>query len=157
MRVIGDQSMAELLIRHGEWVVVCDGAKALILENTGDTKFPNLKTIKVFEQEDLPTRALGTDAPGRTNNSVGKSKSAVEQTDWHDQSERQFLAQLVRHLDGVLGAGKTKSLILVAPPRALGMIRPAYSQTLKGALRAEVDKDFVKMPVHEIARRLTGA
>jgi protein required for attachment to host cells len=143
--------MAELLIRHGEWVVVCDGAKALILENAGDTKFPNLKTIKVFEQEDLPTHALGTDAPGR------HIKSAVEQTDWHDQAERQFLTQLVRHLDAALGAGKTKSLILVAPPRALGMIRPPSSQALKGALRAEVDKDFVKMPVHEIEKHLTGA
>jgi protein required for attachment to host cells len=27
---------------------------------------------------------------------------------------------------------------------------------LKGALRAEVDKDFVKMPVHEIERHLTA-
>ena len=45
--------MSELLIRHGEWVVVCDGAKALVLENAGDAKFPNLKTIEVFEQKDL--------------------------------------------------------------------------------------------------------
>ena len=63
--------MPELLIRHGEWVVVCDGAKALILENAGDIKSPNLKTIGVLEQKDLPTHELGTDAPGRTNNSVG--------------------------------------------------------------------------------------
>jgi protein required for attachment to host cells len=47
-------------------------------------------------------------------------------------------------------------MIVVAPPRALGMIRPAYSQSLKGAVRAEVDKDFVKMPVHEIEKHLTG-
>ena len=111
--------MAELLIRHGEWVVVCDGAKALILENAGDTKFPNLKTIKVLEQKDLPTHALGTDAPGRTNNSVGSARSAVEQTDWHDQSERTFLVQLAHQLDGAVTAGKAKSLIVVAPPRAL--------------------------------------
>lgn len=149
--------MAELLIRHGEWVVVCDGAKALILENAGDTKFPNLKTIKVLEQKDLPTRALGTDAPGRTNSSIGNNKSAVEQTDWHDQAERNFLVQLVQQLDSAVVSGKTKSLIMVAPPRALGMIRPAYSQVLKGAVRAEVDKDFVKMPVHEIEKHLTGA
>lgn len=148
--------MSELLIRHGEWVVVCDGAKALILENAGDTKFPNLKTVKVFEQNDLPTHVLGTDAPGRTNASLGNIRSAVEQTDWHDQSERAFLAHLAQHLDAAIGAGKTKSLILVAPPRALGMIRLAYSQTLKGAVRAEVDKDFVKMPVHEIERHLTA-
>ncbi|MFZ0111401.1 MAG: host attachment protein, partial [Pseudolabrys sp.] len=44
-----------------------------------------------------------------------------------------------------------------ASPRALGMIRPAYSHALKGAVRSEVDKDLVKMPVHEIGKRLTGA
>jgi len=148
--------MAELLIRHGEWVVVCDGAKALILENAGDMKIPNLKTIKVLAQKDLPTHALGSDAPGRTSSSVGNARSAVEQTDWHDLSERAFLVHVAQHLDSAITAGQAKSLIMVAPPRALGMIRPAYSQTLKGAVRAEVDKDFVKMPVHEIARRLTG-
>ncbi|HZP70004.1 MAG TPA: host attachment protein [Pseudolabrys sp.] len=148
--------MSELLIRHGEWVVVCDGKKALILENAGDTKFPNLKTIKVLEQKNPPTHSLGTDAPGRTNSSVGSARSAVEQTDWHEQAERAFLVQLVQQLDSAVASGKAKSLILVAPPRALGMIRPAYSQALKGAVRAEVDKDFVKMPVHEIERHLTG-
>ena len=65
--------------------------------------------------------------------------------------------QLANHLDGAIVAGKTKSLIMVAPPRALGMIRPAYSHALKGAVRAEVDRDLVKMPVHEIEKHLTGA
>ena len=40
--------MSAFLIRHGEWVVVCDGAKALVLENVGDVKFPNLKTVRSF-------------------------------------------------------------------------------------------------------------
>ena len=148
--------MSELLIRHGEWVVVCDGAKALVLENIGDPKFPNLKTIEVFEQKDLPTHLLGADKPGRTHSSTGHGRSAVTQTDWHDQSEQTFLTHLAQHLDAAITAGKTKSLILVAPPRALGMLRPAYSHALKGVLRAEVDKDFVKMPVHEIEKHLTG-
>jgi protein required for attachment to host cells len=148
--------MSELLIRHGEWVVVCDGAKALVLENVGDPKFPNLKTIEVFEQKDLPTHLLGADKPGRTHSSTGPGRSAVSQTDWHDQSEQTFLTHLAQHLDAAITAGKTKSLILVAPPRALGMLRPAYSHALKGAVRAEVDKDFVKMPVHEIEKHLTG-
>jgi protein required for attachment to host cells len=148
--------MSALLIRHGEWVVVCDGAKALILENSGDIRFPKLKTVQVFEQKDLATHELGTDAPGRVVNSVGNMRSAVEQTDRHDQSERAFLTQLAQHLDGAISSGKAKSLIVVASPRALGMIRPAYSHALKGAVRAEVDKDFVKMPVHEIEKRLTG-
>jgi protein required for attachment to host cells len=37
------------------------------------------------------------------------------------------------------------------------MIRPAYSAALRSAVRAELDKDFVKMPVHEIEKHLTGA
>jgi protein required for attachment to host cells len=36
--------MPELKIDQGEWVVVCDGRKALVLENVGDDKFLNLKS-----------------------------------------------------------------------------------------------------------------
>ena len=148
--------MSELLIRHGEWVVVCDGAKALTLENTGDAKFPNLKTIEVFEQKDLPTHLLGADKPGRTHSSAGPGSSAVTQTDWHDQAEQVFLTHLAQRLDAQVAAGKVKSLILVAPPRALGMIRHAYSRALRGAMRAEIDKDLVKHPVHDIEKHLTA-
>ena len=146
--------MPELLIRHGEWVVVCDGAKALILENAGDTKFPNLKTIKVLEQKDLPTHALGTDAPGRTYNSVGNARSAVEQTDWHDIAERHFLTEVVRQLDEALTNNLVKKFILVASPRALGMLRPAYSPALRRAISVEIDRDWVGLPIHEIEEKL---
>lgn len=148
--------MSELLIRNGEWVVVCDGAKALVLENAGDAKFPNLKTLEVFEQKDPPTRELGTEKPGRTMSSVGHGRSAYQQTDWHDQAEQDFLSALVHHLDQALSAGKTKSMIIVAPPRALGVLRQAYTGAVKSAVRAELDKDFVKMPIDEIEKHLTG-
>jgi protein required for attachment to host cells len=150
--------MSELLINRDEWVVVCDGAKALVLQNLGDTKFPNLKTIKVFEQKDLATHELGADAPGRAFSPASHgSRGTIEQTDWHDQAERAFLVHLVQYLNGALAAGKTKSIILAASPRALGMIRPAYTHALRAAVRAEVHKDLVKMPVHEIEKHLTGA
>jgi protein required for attachment to host cells len=148
--------MSKIVIQQGDWVVVCDGAKALVLENIGDAKFPNLKTREVFEHKGLPTHELGTGAPGRTVSSVSHVHSAVEQTDWHDQAERAFLHDLAQRLDAALAAGKTKSLILVAPPRALGMIRPLYSHALRAAVRVEVDKDLVKMPVHEIEKYLTA-
>ena len=148
--------MSQLLIQHGEWVVVCDGAKALVLENAGDTKFPNLKTLEVFEQKDLATHELGASAPGRAFSPAGHGRSSVEQTDFHDLAERDFLVHLAKHLDAAVTSGKAKSLIMVAPPRALGMIRPAYPHALKGAVRAEIDKDLVKQPVHQIEKHLTG-
>lgn len=148
--------MTEMLIRHGEWVVICDGAKALVLENAGDTKAPNLKTREVYAQKVQPTHELGTDAPGRSMNSNGKGRSAVEQTDWHEQAEREFLGDLAKRLDAAVSAGQVKSIIVAAPPRALGMIRAAYTPLLRGAVRAEVDKDYVKLPVNEIEKHLAG-
>ena len=148
--------MSGVLIHHGEWVVVCDGAKALVLENTGDAKFPNLKMREVFEQKEPATHELGSDRPGRVHSSVGHGRGAVAQTDWHDQAEQAFLTHLAHRLDAEVAAGKVKSLIVVAPPRALGMIREAYGHALRGAVRAEVDKDLVKQPVHQIEKHLTA-
>ena len=146
--------MSKPKIRHGEWVVVCDGKKALVLENAGDEKFLNLKTREVLDHPDLKTHEIGTDEPGRSFSSVGHGRSAMEQTDWHTQEEERFLQKLAGHLDAAVKAGQTKSLVIVAPPRALGVLRPAYSHDLRKALQAEVDKDFVKMPVHEIEKHL---
>jgi protein required for attachment to host cells len=148
--------MSKMRIPRGEWVVVCDGAKALVLENVGDEKFPNLRTREVFEEEHLATHAIGTDAPGTAHSSVGPGRSSMEQTDWHDQGEQRFLEKLVAHLDAAINAGQAKSLIMIAPPRALGMIRRAYSTNVRNALRIEIDKDFVKMPVYEIEKHLVG-
>jgi protein required for attachment to host cells len=149
--------MKSLKIKNGEWVVVCDGAKALIFENIGDTDIPNFKTREVHEHKDAKTHEQGTDAPGRSFNSVGNARSAVEQTDWHDLAEREFLTELAKRLEKAVEAKEAKSIIVVAPPRALGVLREAYSGQLKSAVREEVAKDYVKMPVPEIEKHLTAA
>jgi protein required for attachment to host cells len=148
--------MSKLKLHPGEWVVVCDGAKALVLENVGDEKFPNLKTREVYQQEDPATHEQGSDAPGRAFNSVGANRSAMDQTDWHTQSERRFLEKLAARLDAAVQAGEAKSLVIAAPPRALGALRQVYSSGLRQAVTAEIDKDLVKMPVHEIEKHLAA-
>jgi protein required for attachment to host cells len=144
------------LVRRGDWVVVCDGKKALLFENLGDTKVLKLKTREVHEQPDAKTSDQGTDKPGRSVNSIDSRRSAMEQTDWHDQEEERFLQRLASRLDAEVNAGNAKSVIMVAPPRALGVLRQAYSQNLRNVLRAEIDKDLVRMPVSEIERRLAA-
>jgi protein required for attachment to host cells len=148
--------MENLRIHNGDWVVVCDGAKALILENAGDAVSLNLKTKEVHAQADEKTSEQGTDAPGRSINSVGARRSAMEQTDWHQQDEDRFLTELSKRLDAAVGSGETKCVVLVAPPRALGVIRQAATPNLRKAVRAEIDKDYVRMPVHEIEKHLAA-
>ncbi len=137
----------DMKIDHGMWVVVCDGAKALVLENAGNRKTPNLKTREVYEHDDPKTHEIGTDKPGRSFSSVGHGHSAMEQTDWHDQDEQRFLAKLAARLDKAVLGGETPSLIVVAPPRAIGVLRREFSSHVRQAIRAEVEKDYVKMPV----------
>src|SRR3954452_3435200 len=155
-RVSGGSPMENLRIHNGDWVVVCDGAKALILENAGDAVSLNLKTREVFQERAQRTSEQGSDAPGRSFSSVGHGRSAIEQTDFHEQDEERFLTELSRRLDAAVGAGETKCVVLVAPPRALGVIRQAATSNLRKAVRAEIDKDFVRMPVHEIEKHLAA-
>ncbi|MGA2288160.1 host attachment protein [Bradyrhizobium sp.] len=146
--------MTKLKIGTGDWIVVCDGRKALILENLGDRMFPNLHTKEVREHPDPPTSAQGSDAPGRVHASMGGARSSVEQTDWHEESERAFLKALAGRLDVAVTTGETTALTMVASPRALGMIRSDYSAAVRKALHGEVHKDLVKMPVYEIEKQL---
>ena len=146
--------MEKMKIGTGDWIVVCDGRKALILENLGDRMFPNLRTKEVHEHPDPPTSAQGADSPGRVHQSMGGARSSIEQPDWHDESERAFLKTLADRLNVAVTTGETTALTMVASPRALGMIRADYSAAVRKALHGEVHKDLVKMPVHEIEKQL---
>src|SRR5947209_9044114 len=62
--------MAKLKIHPSDWILVCDGKKALILENLGADDSPNLHVRTVLGHDDPRTRDLGTDAPGRAFASI---------------------------------------------------------------------------------------
>jgi len=146
--------MDGLKIDERAWVVVCDGAKALVLENAGSRMTPQLATREVYQHEDRKTREIGTDKPGRAFNSVGNGRSAMEQTDFHQQEEYRFLAQLAERLHNAVIGGQVRSLIVVAPPRAIGVLRREFSAHVRDVVKAEVERDYVNMPVDEITQRL---
>jgi protein required for attachment to host cells len=108
--------MTKIKIGTGDWIVVCDGRKALILENLGDRMFPNLHTREVHEQPDLSTHEQGSDAPGRVHQSTGGARSSIEQTDWHDESERSFLKTLADRLDVAVTTGETSAVTMAPRP-----------------------------------------
>jgi protein required for attachment to host cells len=148
--------MLNLKLPEGTWVVVCDGRKEIVLENIGDGEYPDLRTRSALEAEAAATSELGTDRPGRVHQSVGSSRSAVEQTDWHDRDEQDFLKAVAGRLDQAVLGKAVSHLVIVAPPRALGVLRKCYSQHVKDAILAEVDKDLASHPVPDIEKHLLG-
>ena len=63
--------MNKLQIPHNAFVFVGDGRKALFLLNAGDKKFPNLKTERIFVDDNPPTHEQGSDRLGRAFKRAG--------------------------------------------------------------------------------------
>ena len=141
-------------MRSGDLAVVCDSSKALLLENVGDEKFINLHAKRVLEHDNPPTHLQGVSAPGRVHQSSGTARSAVEQTDWHMEAERQFLQALERELAAAVASAPAMRLLIIAPPRALGMLRHLYSPAVRHAVSGELDMDWIKMSIRDIEARL---
>jgi protein required for attachment to host cells len=144
------------ILRQGTWVAICDGRKALLLENRGTAEYPKLETREHFEHKSEPTHLQGSSAPGRTFSPAGGRRGAVEQSDFHDRDEKLFLQKFAECLERRSRDHGMKSLILIAPARAMGMIRPALSASTKQVIVAELDRDYVKLPLYEIEERLKG-
>ncbi len=146
--------------RHGipwkGWVVVCDGSKALMLQNEGDAELINLKVVEAMDEKHAATHEMGTDKPGRVQESAVTGRSAVEQTDWHERAEDEFLGKVAAKLDGMIDSHEIKHLVLVAPPRALGRIRNHLSDKVSKVIDTELDKDLTNLPVDQIEKHLTS-
>ena len=146
-----------LRIPHDGYVFVGDGRKALLLRNEGDAQYPNLKTERVFEQDNPPTREQGTDKPGRSYASVGGRRSAMEQADWHEIEEQRFARDVADKLETLVRERSIEALVIAAPPKILAELRKSMHQEVEKRVIAEIDKDFTNQPVHEIEKLLTAA
>ena len=143
------------LIRHAR-VLVTDGAKALVLRNEGDAFAPELKVVRSYSQDNPPSRDQGSDKPGRTNDSMGR-KSAMEIPDLHREAEDRFVATIVEDMTRDLRAGDFDTLVVVAPPVALGVYRKAAPAALAKVTILEIGKDLVKHTPADIATHVVTA
>ena len=147
--------MTKLSIPHNALVFVGDGQRGLFLRNTGDQKVPNLKTERVFSDENPPTHEQGTDRPGRGVESGGTHRrSSMESTDWHELEKHRFAERVASALEQLVRSQDLKKIVVVAPPRTLADLRRAFHADVKSRIVAEIDKDLTKHPVWEIEKHL---
>lgn len=146
--------MTKIHVPHNAYVFVGDGRKALVLRNEGDAQYLDLKTERVFADDNPPTHEQGTDRPGREHSSVGAGRSSVSQTDWHDLEEHKFVHEVAATLEKIVRERKVEHLIVVAPPRTLADLRKAFHDDVKKKIVAELDKDLTKHPVYDIEKHL---
>ena len=143
-----------IFLRTGDWVLVADGEKALLLENAGDTEKPNLRLIDKDEQDNPPDREQATDRPGRFRDGGPGQKSAVDETDFHAQAKEEFAADLADDLNRRAEAGAFSRIVLVASSEVLGAIRPRLSPRAEEAVVAEIPKVLTNHPLDKLGPML---
>lgn len=141
-------------VTHGTFVVVADGKKALIFRNKGDGLYMNLELVEEHSQDNPPTSEQGSDRPGSVHESVGPRRSSMEGTDWHQEAEDRFATTLATALDAMVQRDAFKRLVLVAPPKMLGVLRTALRPDVKALIVAESAKTLTQHPVPEIERHV---
>jgi protein required for attachment to host cells len=84
------------------WILVADGTRARIFRNEGPFKGLQPALDRAFEASAPPTRALGTDRPGRVRESANSERHAmVPRVDWHPRARKLVTAELDRDLTHV--------------------------------------------------------
>lgn len=129
------------------WILIADGARARVLENTGPGKGLSEVNGLEFSQEPLKNQDIVSDKPGRAFSSAGYGRSGMEPpTDPADKREADFVAGLADVLDQKLQSGAFDRLIIAAAPQALGNLRKALSARVQEKVLAELAKDLTKIP-----------
>lgn len=149
--------MENLRLKHGIWVVVADGEKALFLRNAGDATYPNLSVIREMHGENPPNREQATDRPGRHNDGPSVHRSAVEEVDWHRIAKERFADEIAGRLYKLAHSGAFDEVVLVAPPLVLGEMRKKLHKEVDRRVVGEVPKTLTNHSVSEIERHLTAA
>ena len=115
--------MDRIALKHGLWLMVADGEKALFMKNEGDSLHPNFQVIRELEQENPPTREQGSDRPGRLSDGPSAHRSAVADTDWHKVGKIRFAHEIAGRLYKMAHRGDFTQMALIAPPAVLGELR----------------------------------
>lgn len=127
-----------MLLQHDTSVVVADGRAMRAYRNAGTESAPRLETVAVPK--------LAPEGHG----SGGRHHSSAANPDASLLEEDSYAAAVAAWLNAEVLAGRITSLVVVAPPRALGEIRRHYHPQLEKRLVAEVARELVEATAAEV-------
>ncbi len=142
-----------MLVRKDSKIIAVDGSRMAMFKNVGEAFEPVLELIEEHKNPSLRTSELGTDKPGRSFQSKSPSRGAHEVTDMHQQEEDRFVTEVAQRIEQIVG-DKNVGVILVAAPRALGVIRKHLKPETSARLLAEIAKDFGPDAAEPLAKML---
>ena len=137
-------------------VLVADGRKMLFLRNHGDQNQLDLRTESHDQREDRKDSDIKTDAPGLSGQSVGMGRPAMDETDFHQQEEDRWIKDAAEEINKRALANDFDSLAIIAPPKALGILRKELHKEAEKRLVYTINKAMSGRPLPDIEALLVS-
>jgi len=134
---------------------MADGAYARIVKRKTENHGFEVISELGSPEAHLLSRDLGSDRPGRAQESGDATRHAIEpRHDPHRKNMDAFLRRVATHLNEADTQKSYDALILFAPPHALGELRRHLSAAAGKKVKAAIAKDLNKLPLDELAGHL---
>ncbi|MBI1250562.1 MAG: hypothetical protein GC189_03720 [Alphaproteobacteria bacterium] len=136
------------------WILVADGRRARVFEEVrrGAALSEREDAALALHPTDLETP---TDRPPRVFDRMGEHRHAMEAGGSpHARAEAAFLARVCAAIDSAHRAGAFQSLVVIAPPRAMGALRAGWSERVHAAIAHEDAKERVDADAAAIGEAL---
>lgn len=137
-------------------VLVADGRRVIFFRNQGDENQIDLRTEAHDEREERKDRDLRTDAPGVVQQSFGYGRSTYEETDFQQQEEDRWIKDAAEELKVRALRNDYSALAIVAPPKALGVMKKYLHKEVEKRIVCTVNKEMSGRPIPDIEALLDG-
>jgi protein required for attachment to host cells len=137
-------------------VLVVDGRKMLFFRNHGDASQIDLRTEAHEEREDRSNGEIKTDAPGVSVSSGGGGRSTMEETDFHQQEEDRWVKDAADLLRQRALRNDFDHLCIIAPPKALGVLRKALHKEVEKRVIRTINKEMSGRPIPDIEKLIVS-
>ena len=137
-------------LKNGTMIVVTDSEKALFMVNLTDDEDPNFDIVRVDEEANPPDRDQKANRSGMNQESASPGVRSYDETDFHELQKERFAADLAEKLYKMAHAGRFESLVIVASPQVLGVLRQEMHKEVSDKIVAEIPKTLTGHPRDEI-------
>jgi protein required for attachment to host cells len=140
------------------WVVVAHDAGARFFESDGPGQ--GLELVEEIEHSAGRARdsEMASDRPGRAfqRNSGDPRRSSMGQSESpHERAVSDFARAVAVKLEHARVTNRYAQLVLVAPPRFLGLLRSSLDGPTSQLVVGSLDKDFATIEANELVERLS--
>ncbi len=150
-------------------VLVADGRKMLFFRNHGDENQIDLRTEAHDERADAKDSVMKTDLAGASAHSAGVggrgigaqggghlARPAMDETDYHQLEEDKWVKEAADELKKRALRNDFDALVVIAPPKALGVLRKELHKEVERRIVATFNKEMTDRPIPDIEELLVG-